>query len=50
MKLQRPRRATGVEFGGKIMMERVHYYMTLNPQPNPPIEVRILLGYFYRKI
>ena len=35
LKIQRPT----VEFGGRIMLERIQYYMSLNPKPQPPIEV-----------
>jgi len=37
--LQRPKREPAVEFGGRIMAERVQHYMSLNPKPAPPIEV-----------
>lgn len=37
--LQRPRREPAVEFGGRIMAERIQHYMSLNPKPTPPIEV-----------
>lgn len=39
LKIQRPRRQPTVEFGGRIMLERIQYYMSLNPKPQPPIEV-----------
>ena len=39
IKLKRPRRQPPMEFGGRKMLERIHYYMSLNPKPDPPIEV-----------
>ncbi len=39
IKIQRPRRQPTVEFGGRTMLERIHHYMSLNPKPQPPIEV-----------
>lgn len=42
VKLRRPRRTPpGYEFGGQQMIETVERFMTLNPQPLPPIEVAL---------
>ena len=37
--LQHPKREPAVEFGGRIMAERIQHYMFLNPKSAPPIEV-----------
>ncbi|KAL9961709.1 hypothetical protein ACROYT_G030706 [Oculina patagonica] len=43
IRIQRPRRQPTVEFGGRIMLERIQHYMSLNPKPQPPIEVHKVL-------
>ena len=45
--LRRPKREPAVEFGGRIMAERIQYYMFLNPKPAPPIEVSSYTYYIY---
>ena len=45
--LQRPKREPAVEFGGRIMAERIQHYMFLNPKPAPPIEVSSYTYYIY---
>ena len=41
IRLQRPRRQPPIEFGGQVMRERIAAYKSLNPKPEPPIEVCI---------
>lgn len=48
IQLQRPRRRPALEFGGRVMLQRLQHYMRENPKPDPPIEVSILLFAFPR--
>ncbi|KAL9977476.1 hypothetical protein ACROYT_G014882 [Oculina patagonica] len=38
--MHRPRRQPQVEFGGRVMLERINYYMSLNQKPHPPIKIQ----------
>ena len=42
-----PRTQPGYEFGGQQMIETVQRFMTLNPQPLPPIEVQLTVLYHF---
>lgn len=46
IQLQRSRRRPALEFGGRVMLQRLQHYMGENPKPDPPIEVSILLFAF----
>ncbi|XP_074610033.1 uncharacterized protein LOC141864198 [Acropora palmata] len=39
IQLQRPRRRPALEFGGRVMLQRLQHYMRENPKPDPPIEL-----------
>ena len=39
IRLQRLRREPAIEFGGQVMHQRIVTYRSLNPKPEPPIEV-----------
>ena len=41
IRLLRPRREPAIELGGQVMRERIATYKSLNPKPEPPIEVCI---------
>lgn len=38
-RVYRPQRQPQVEFGGRVMLERMNYYMSLNQKPHSPIKV-----------
>ena len=48
IQLQRPRRRPALEFGGRVMLQRLAHYIAENPKPDPSIEVSILLFAFPR--
>ena len=48
IQLQRPRRRPALEFGGRVMLQRLQHYIAENLKPDPPIEVSILLFAFPR--
>ncbi|XP_044180823.1 uncharacterized protein LOC114973585 isoform X2 [Acropora millepora] len=39
IQLRRSRRGPALEFGGRVMLQRLQHYIRENPKPDPPIEL-----------